>query len=330
LKNTGFKMINKRSIAMDKQGIKKVAVIGAGLMGTGIGLEFARFGYKVALYDVKEEVLKKSLLTAREELALMAEAGLIPSGMVNEAMANIRTSTDMADAVAGAGHVVEAVNEDLALKQQIFNKLDELCAAQVSLVSNTSSLQLANIAAGVKNHPERIVTTHYWQPAHMVPLVEVIGWSKADPGVIQNVATMLKGMRKKVIIQPLELPAGPAGWGNAMSWMLTFQAQQLVNGGCSPQVVDDLIKFGFGRRLAYIAIYDRLDWLGLDTAVQIQKANGIEPPASLMERVDRGELGVKSGKGFYDWSGDKAAKFQRDINLELIHLLKRDMERGDI
>lgn len=315
---------------MDKQGIRKIAVIGAGLMGTDIALEFARFGYKVALYDVKEEILKKSMLTAREELALMAEAGLILSSVVNEAIANIRTSTDIVDAVAGAGHVVEAVPEDLSIKQQMFNKLDELCPPQVSLASNTSSLQLANIAAGVKNHPERIVTTHYWQPAHLVPLVEVIGGSKTAPDVIQNVASMLKNMRKKVVIQQLELPAGPAGWGNAMSWMLTFQAQQLVNGGCSPQVVDDLIKFGFGRRLAYIAIYDRLDWLGLDTAVQIQKANGIEPPASLKERVDRGELGVKTGKGFYDWSGDKAVKFQRDISLELIHLLKRDMERGDI
>lgn len=315
---------------MDKQGIRKIAVIGAGLMGTDIALEFARFGYKVALYDVKQEILKKSMLTAREELALMAEAGLILSSVVNEAIANIRTSTDIVDAVAGAGHVVEAVPEDLSIKQQMFNKLDELCPPQVSLASNTSSLQLANIAAGVKNHPERIVTTHYWQPAHLVPLVEVIGGSKTAPDVIQNVASMLKNMRKKVVIQQLELPAGPAGWGNAMSWMLTFQAQQLVNGGCSPQVVDDLIKFGFGRRLAYIAIYDRLDWLGLDTAVQIQKANGIEPPASLKERVDRGELGVKTGKGFYDWSGDKAVKFQRDISLELIHLLKRDMERGDI
>jgi 3-hydroxybutyryl-CoA dehydrogenase len=94
--------------------------------------------------------------------------------------------------------------------------------------------------------------------------------------------------------------------------------------------VDDLIKFGFGRRLAFIAIYDRTDWLGLDTALLLQKASGREPSAFLKEMVDRGELGVKSGKGFYDWSGDKPRKFLRDINLELIHLLKRDMDRGDI
>jgi 3-hydroxybutyryl-CoA dehydrogenase len=315
---------------MGHNDIKRVAVIGSGLMGTCIALEFARFGHRVGLYDIKEDMLKKSLANARAELELMAEAGLINKPDIGMALGNIVTTLDIEEAVKEVGHVVEAVPEILSLKQQIFFQLDEICPPEVSLASNTSSLRIDDIASGAKSHPERILTTHYWQPGHLIPLVEVIGGSKTDPQVMQKVATILRGMRKKVVIQEHEMSTGPAGWGNAMSWMLSWQAQQLVNGGCPPLVVDDLIKFGFGRRLAYIAIYDRMDWLGLDTAVLMHKAGGNEPPTVLKEHIDRGELGVKTGKGFYDWSGDKAQKFLREINLELIHLLKRDMERGDI
>jgi 3-hydroxybutyryl-CoA dehydrogenase len=316
---------------MDKSKIKKIAVVGAGLMGTGIALEFARFGYQVTMQARREETLKKGMQTAREDLELMAEAELIPNSMVAEAMSRIQATTNMTEAVAGAGHVIESVPEVLTQKQEIFGKLDEICAPDVILASNASGLRTDDMAAGAKNHPERVVTTHYWQPAHLIPLVEVICGKRTAPNVIKEAADLLRSVRKRVVVQEHEMPAAPAGWGNRLQWPLGGQARMLIDeAGCNPYTIDDLIRFGFGRRLAFTAMYMRQDLIGLDWSYNVDKELGREPWGPVKERVERGELGLKTGKGFYDWSGDKPKKFIREFNLELIHLLKRDMANGDI
>ncbi len=309
----------------------RVAVIGAGTMGTDIALEFARFGYSVALCDLKKEILDRAVQSAEEELALMVEAELISDDVAKAATSRLSTTTDVAVAVNGAGHVVEAVPEDLPLKQQVLSTLDELCEAQVSVATNTSGLRLDDCIVKAGNHPERILSTHYWWPAHLMPLVEVIGGSYTDLAVMQRVANMLRGMRKKVIIQEHELPTIPSGWGNALYWAIGPQTRKLIDdGGCSPETIDDLIRFGFGRRLAYTAHYIHSDVIGLDFQYRMAKSRGQEPWGPIAERVDRGELGMKTGKGFYDWSGEKPKQFLRDLHLELIRLLKRDLERGEI
>ena len=316
---------------MNRPKIKRVAIIGAGAMGTGIGLEFARFGYTVALHDLTEGILQESVRSAGEDLDLMVEAELISADVARAALGRMQTTTDMEGAIADAGHVVEAVPEDLSLKQRIFAKLDELCPAHVSLATNASGLRADDCAARASRHPERILVTHYWQPAHLIPLVEVIGGKRTAPAVIRRVAELLRSVRKRVVVQERELPTAPAGWGNALQWVIGEQARKLINeGGCTPQLVDDLIRFGFGRRMTYTAQYIRADLIGLDFAYELAKARGQEPWGPIKERVERGDLGMKSGRGFYDWSGDKAKQFLRDFNMELIRLLKRDMEKGDI
>jgi 3-hydroxybutyryl-CoA dehydrogenase len=316
---------------MNGKQIKKVAVIGAGMMGSCIGLEFARFGYEVVLYDLFEEQLEKSLRDVREELDLMEEAELISCDAAKAALGRLRTTTQIAEAASDADHIVEAVPEDLNLKQGIFARLDELCREHVSIATNTSLLKVDDCAAKARRFPSRILGTHYWQPAHLIPLVEVIGGKRTDPEVIRSVAALLRTMRKRVVIQEHELPTSPAGWGNALQWVMGEQARKLINeGGCTPHIVDELIRFGFGRRTAYTARYIGMDMMGLDLAYNLMKAKGQEPWAPIKERVERGELGMKSGKGFYDWSGDKAKQFLHDFHLELIRLLKRDMEKGDI
>jgi len=123
----------------------------------------------------------------------------------------------------------------------------------------------------------------------------------------------------------------PAEWGNFLQWPMGGNAQQLIDKyGCTPYIVDDLIKFGFGRRLTYIANYIRSDMLGLDWIYNYAKSRGMEPWDPVKECVERGELGMKSGKGFYDWSGGKGKAFLREFNKEMIRLMKMDMERGDI
>ena len=192
-------------------------------------------------------------------------------------------------------------------------------------------MRTEDCATKVKNHPERILITHYWYPAPFIPLVEVIGGKRTDPAVLERIAKLLRSMHKKVVLQKLELPIGPAGWGNTMQHPIEEIARKMgIERGCDPRVVDDLIRFGFGRRLPFTAVFLRFDIIGLDFFYNAAKAQGAELWGPFQERVERGELGVKSGKGFYDWPDDSAKRYIRHFNTELIHLMKKDLERGDI
>jgi 3-hydroxybutyryl-CoA dehydrogenase len=270
------------------------------------------------------------MAVVKEDLGLMLETGLLTKAEADMAMGNISTTTDMEECVAGAWHVLEAIPEVLETKQDIIGRLDELCPADVCIASNTSSLRIDECAARATRHPERILTNHYWQPAHLIPLVEVICGSKTSDEMRDRCVTMLRGLRKRVVVQQNELPTVPVGWGNAMQWAFGEKAKSIVDAGCPPQVVDDLIRFGFGRRLAFTAWFYRVDMNGIEMAFKTAKARGIKMWGPYQDMADRGEFGMSSGKGFYDWSGDKDKEFLMDFNKELIHLLKRDMERGDI
>lgn len=310
---------------MKEASIARVAVIGAGLMGLGIGIEFARFGYPVSLYNTTEASSKKAMERAGEDLDLMVETQLVTSDEAKAAYQRLRPTVDLDDAVSGADYVIESILELLPLKQEIFARLDEICPPSVILATNTSGLRVSDIAA-VAKHPERILATHYFQPPHFIPLVEVVGGEKTDPGTVELVAEVLRGLRKKVVVINIELPGFA---GNRIQGAIAREIRSLVDQGvCTPTMIDDIISFGFGRRMGYSAYFKRLDLVGLDFSTTTAKGRGQEPWGILAERVERGELGMKSGKGFYDWPGDTAKQFHRQYNLELIRLMKRDMDEG--
>jgi len=261
----------------------------------------------------------------------MVETELITADEAKTAFGRIKMTKDMADAVKDADHVVEAVSENLPLKQQVFAQLDALCPADVSLATNSSTMRTEDCAAKVKNHPERILITHYWYPAPFIPLVEVIGGKQTDPAILERIAGLLRSMHKKVVFQKLELPTGPAGWGNALQHPIEEIVRKMVaEKGCNPRVVDDLIRFGFGRRLPFTGVFLRYDVIGLDSFSGAANAWGPEIFRPFKERLERGELGMKSGKGFYEWPGDSAKEYLHHFNTELIHMMKEDIERGDI
>ncbi len=312
---------------MKEESIEHVAVIGAGLMGLDIGVEFARFGYQVNLYNTKESTSKKALGVAREDLDLMVETQLLTAEEAKATYDRLRPFTVLEDAASGADYVIESAPEILPLKQEIFARLDEICPPPAILATNTSGLLVTDIAARAK-HPQRILATHYFQPPHLIPLVEVMGGEKTDRTVVELVARVLGGLRKKVIVIDIELPMLI---GNRIQHAIRQEGRLLVDKGvCTPRTIDDVIMFGFGRRMAYTGCFKRLDLVGLDNFLVTQKAMGREPWGPILERVQRGELGVKSGKGFYDWPDDTAKRFHHKQNTELIRLMKIDMEEGSI
>ncbi len=312
---------------MKKESIERVAVIGAGLMGLGIGVEFARFGYQVSLYNTTEATSKKAMEGASEDLDLMVETQLLTAEEAKAAYDRLRPTTDLEDAASGADYVIESVLELLDLKQEIFARLDELCPPPAILATNTSGLRVTDIASVVK-HPERVLATHYFQPPHFIPLVEVVAGERTDREVVELAARVLRGLRKKVAVIDVELPGFV---GNRIQGAIAREIRSLVDDGvCSPSLIDDIISFGFGRRMAYTGYFKRLDLIGLDFSYTVLRGRGQEPWGAIAERVERGELGMKSGKGFYDWPADVTKQFLRRYNLELIRLMKQDMEAGYI
>ena len=156
--------------------------------------------------------------------------------------------------------------------------------------------------------------------------MEVVRGEKTDRKVVELVAQLLKSLRKKVAVLDIELPGFA---GNRIQMAIAREVESLVDKGvCSPSMIDDIISFGFGRRMAYTGYFKRLDLVGLDLRYAAMKGQGQEPWRPIAERVERGELGMKSGKGFYDWPGDSAKKLHRRQSMELIRLMKQDMAEG--
>jgi 3-hydroxybutyryl-CoA dehydrogenase len=312
---------------MKKDDIQRVCVIGAGLMGYGIAVEYARFGYDVNIHNTKAESSRTAMRQAREALDLMAETALISTDQADAAFMKIHPFTDIEQAADGSDFVIESVLEIMDLKKEVFALLDRICPPPTILATNTSGFLVTDIAKAAV-HPERVIATHYFQPPHFIPLVEVVPGEKTDPAVVDVTCSLLKGLRKKVALINVELPNFV---GNRIQSMIGMEVQSLVDQGvCSPETIDDIISFGFGRRLAYTGFFKRLDLIGLDFIETFYKERGIEPWKPIADRVKNGDLGMKTGKGFYEWPGESAEALHRRLNTELIRLMKMDMEEGRI
>lgn len=300
--------------------VQKVAIIGAGLMGFGIGVEYARFGYNVSFYNTRKASSETAMQRAKEALDLMVKTKLITRDVAKATYSRIRPTTDITDAAKGVDLAVESVLEDLRLKQDIFAKLDEICPPPTILCTDASGLRVTDIASKAK-HQERILATHYTQPPHFAPMVEVVPGEKTDPALVPFVAGMLRKMHKMVIIVNRD---SPRFIQNRIQGAISRECQTLVDEGLgTPEVIDNVITFGFGRRMGYTGYFKRQDLVGL-------KVRGNQPWKPLAEHVERGELGMKSGKGFYEWPKEKKEAFLEWYHTELIRLMKQDMERGDI
>jgi len=303
--------------------IKRIAVVGAGLMGHGIAQEFALAGCEVHLNDLTEEKLQQAMEDIQANLQRLTTFGLVTQEQAESTPARIHTSTVLGEVVADADLVVEAVFENLELKQQLFQQLDNLCPERTILASNTSTL-MPSLLASATGRPDRVLVTHYYNPPYLVPLVEVVRGPGTSDEVIETIYELLAKVGKSPVIVQKE---APGFIGNRLQIALFREALSIVERGiASPQDVDTVVRNGIGRRWAAagpfeiwgIAGWDLIHAAWLYLVPHIESSTKV--PSLLKEKVEQGELGVKTGKGFYEWTPESAEALTRRIAQALIEI----------
>ena len=309
---------------------ERVAVIGAGMMGVGIAQIFAAAGHEVALQDAVPEALERAPSALRANLTFLAENGLGSPDDVEAAVARVSTTPELRAAVAGAGFVVECVYEDLALKQGIFELLDDACPPSTVLCTNTSVMSITEIGARAV-HKERVVGTHFWNPPYLIPLVEVVRTADVADDAVERTMELLRRVGKRPIDCKKDVPGFVA---NRLQHALWREAISIVEHGIADAAtVDESIRFGPGLRLPILAPMENADMVGLDLTLAIHdyilphlEASG-EPSPLLRDKVASGDLGFKSGHGFQDWTPEQAEESRRRLVSYLVHVLT-DEQRG--
>jgi 3-hydroxybutyryl-CoA dehydrogenase len=288
---------------------ERIAVIGAGLMGHGIAQIFAAAGHKVALHDPDAKILA----SAKDRIA--AIFALLEQDPVG--IENVGYQSDFASAVGEADFVFEAGPEKLELKRAIFKTLSDKTRPAAVLCTNTSAIPIGQIGADVAVK-SRVVGTHYWNPPHLVPLVEVVQAKDTSLATVEKTIALLLSVGKSPVHVRRDIPGFI---GNRLQHALKREAIALVaNGVCDAETLDTVVKEGFGARMAVLGPLEQSDLVGVNLTLDIHKTlipdldRTPGPHPLLVEKVAKGELGMSTGRGFRDWTPQQAAEVRKRLS----------------
>ncbi len=310
---------------MDHSRIARIAVVGAGLMGHGIAQEFALAGYQVRLHDLDDDRLRTARNDIRANLERLCSVGLLDSSRIDDALAAITVSTDLERTVSGAELVIEAIVEELGAKHGLLRALNGLCGGETIIASNTSSFMPSRLAEAVAC-PDRLLVAHYFNPPYLIPLVEVVPGPDTSNETVMTMVCLLQAVGQ----HPVVLRKEATGFvGNRLQLALFREALAIVAQGIAdPQAVDQVVRFGFGRRLAAAGPFEVFDLAGLDTILAVATqilpdldtadATGLPALELLSRKVAEGDLGVKSGRGFHEWTVQKADELRSRLTRALV------------
>jgi 3-hydroxybutyryl-CoA dehydrogenase len=288
--------------------MKNVAVIGAGTMGNGIAHTFAQSGFKVQLIDISEAELKKGIATISKNLDRMVVKEKITEVNKKETLNNITTFTSITEGVEYASLVIEAATENLELKLNIFKQLDQACPEDTILATNTSSISITQIAA-VTSRPEMVIGMHFMNPVPIMKLVEIISGYNTSEEVTNIIMELSKTLGKT----PTMVNDYPGFVANRILMpMLNEAIETLYNGVAGVNEIDTVMKLGMAHPMGPLQL---ADFIGLDVCLSILNVmyNGFKNPKYapcplLVNMVNAGKLGIKSGEGFYDYSKSRKAE----------------------
>ncbi len=286
--------------------IDRIAVIGAGRMGHGIALTYARHGYAVALHDADPDVLASSVPRIRVSLETIAEHGLMPTDEIEPTLGRMSRHPSLPEAVQDADFVTEAVAEDIGVKRGVFGQLDAAAPPDAVLATNTSGLSIDRITAPVDDR-RRVLGTHWFNPPYIVPLVEIVHGDDTDAAVIEEVYDLLEEVGQTPVVLEEDIPGFI---GNRIQMAMAYEALSLLQRGvASAADIDKAVKAGFGFRLPMMGIFEKIDQSGIEIHHAVEASlmedldRGTEPSVVLSGLVAAGDDGLETGRGIYDWTG---------------------------
>jgi 3-hydroxybutyryl-CoA dehydrogenase len=280
--------------------IQRAAVLGAGTMGHGIAQVLAMCGIETRLYDVDSAAVARGLSSVTANLEVGVQRGKVTPEVCRQTLARLRGTTELAEAVGDVNLVIEAAPERLELKRAIFAQLGEHCGPGVLLASNTSSLPVTELAVAA-THPERVIGMHFFNPVHIMKLVEVVETERSSEQAVVAAMELARRMGK----DPIRVKDAPGFASSRLGIAIGLEAIRMVEAGvASAEDIDKAMTLGYGFPMGPLKL---TDLVGLDVRLSIAEflerelGERFAPPQLLRDMVQRGELGKKSGRGFYDW-----------------------------
>jgi 3-hydroxybutyryl-CoA dehydrogenase len=308
----------------------RVAIVGAGTMGVGISHVFASCGTPTVLVDSTAARAESARKRSLELLSRLEAAGHVESGAAPAARRTLSAAETVADGVRGADLVVEAVVERADVKVPVYEAIEAAAGPEAVIATNTSSIPIAELAAGLQR-PERFLGVHWFVPPLLVPCVEVIPTASTGEHVVQDVVEALTRLGKSAVV----VGDGPGFVANRIQFALFREAARIVEDGlATPIQVDEVVRSSFGFRLPFFGPFTIADMAGLDVYADIfdtlERGLGADfaAPRSLREQVERGDFGVKTGRGFLETSQAEADELveRRDHAYAALARLRRDLD----
>lgn len=303
---------------------KKVLVVGAGTMGHGIAQVFAQGGYQVALQDTLPQALERASKLIKSSLDTLAEAGIIEKSDTSSIINRISLTGSLKEAAADCDLAIECIVENKDAKIDLFKKLDAVCPPQTLLASNSSFLNIFDFIE--TSRPDKLLIIHLYAPPQIIPLVDIVKGPQTDERHIQNMVDIFKKLGKKPVVFSKPL----AGF-LVSRLQVAFQREVywlLDNEYLSPKDIDESAIWGLAMRMVIVGICQRIDFGGLDLSSRtISQASSQSTPVDykprkLLELVEQGALGVKAGRGFYDYNGKTETEMCHERDMRLLKLLK--------
>ena len=303
--------------------IKNIAVIGAGTMGPGMALVFGQYGYRVKLFSRRQETLDKARSIMRTSLGTLSEFGILKQEEIEPILNRVVSTNSLKEAASDADVICETVAESREVKKEIFEQLDKICSPETIFTSNTSSLNIFNLVPSPRL-PNTLIA-HWFAPPHIVPVVEVI----QGPGTTDEAIHLTIDLLKRVGRTSVRMEKFVSGFiinrlYRALGREIFFL---LDNGYITAEQLDLAAKAALAPRMMILGLVQRYDFTGLDiSAKNLENPDFFDPPVdnrpkSLFDLVGKGHLGVKTGKGFFDYQGRELVEIlkERDINLLRIY-----------
>jgi len=309
---------------MKEYDISKVAVVGTGVMGSGIAQVFAQQGFSVIVNDLNEDILQKAKKRIENNLYLFHQEGVLSKGDLKGALQNLTFSSQL-DEISGVDIVVEAIPEQIKLKQALFQKLDKMFSSEVILATNTSGISISSIAS-VTKRPDRVVGMHWWNPPYIIPVVEIIKGGKTKEEIVEAVRELVVRLKKKPVLVKKDIPGF---LGNRMQYALMREAVHLLEEKvASAEDIDTMVKAGFGFKFPVIGPLETIDMAGMDIFYNVSQYlykeldSSKQPQKLVEEKVRQKKLGMKTEEGFYDYKKIDSNKLNQERVKKYISLLK--------